>query len=136
MSKWQLEASTDNQNWQMVVPTSAIAHEYSSTFHINRSSENAAANTSTLLLSPDCNRTNGIQIAELQLFGIPFTESGNAFMDDMMSEYRLRIVPVPHQKVKKDIVISICLTEISLQSIMNQLTPSSSLQNRHKYKRN
>lgn len=84
VSKWQLEASTDNQNWQMVVPTSAIAHEYSSTFHINRSSENAAANTARYYRLTATGQ-NGIQIAELQLFGIPFTESGNAFMDDMMS---------------------------------------------------
>lgn len=85
VSTWKLEASTDNKTWKEVVPKSIIENEYSTTFHITpdiSQTQRDAARYYRLTAKGE----KEVKIAELQLFGIPFTESEETFMPDMMSE--------------------------------------------------
>lgn len=84
VSQWKLEASADNQTWQKVTPTSDAKHDYSTTFSIGRNPATASASTARYYRLTATGQSD-VQIAELQLFGIPFTDSGKAFMEDMMT---------------------------------------------------
>lgn len=77
---WTVEYSADKQNWQTVTPNSTTENDYSSIFHItqNRTVARYYRLTAT--------GNSSINIGEFQLFGIPYSENGNAFMPDLMSE--------------------------------------------------
>lgn len=82
--QWKLEVSADNQKWQAIAPSSVITREYSSTFHVNRTIKDSSADIARYYRLTATGQRD-VNVAELQLFGIPFTESGKAFAEDMMT---------------------------------------------------
>lgn len=84
VSKWKLEYSKDAQNWETVVPSSFSVHEYSTNFQLNRNTTDASAETARYYRLTATGKTE-VNVAELQLFGIPYTETGEAFAEDMMA---------------------------------------------------
>lgn len=85
VNAWKLEYSTDNKTWKTITPTSLTKNDYSSTFHINRNTQKAEENIARYYRLTATGKTN-INIAELQLFGIPFSSDGTPFLTDIMSE--------------------------------------------------
>ena len=84
VGKWILEYSADALNWKMVIPSSSKSHEYSTIFQIDRNTSNAVTETARYYRLKATGHPS-VSVAELQLFGIPFTESGEAFVEDMMA---------------------------------------------------
>ena len=79
-----MEYSADALNWKMVIPSSSKSHEYSTIFQIDRNTSNAVTETARYYRLKATGHPS-VSVAELQLFGIPFTESGEAFVEDMMA---------------------------------------------------
>lgn len=74
VGKWILEYSADALNWKMVIPSSSKSHEYSTIFQIDRNTSNAVTETARYYRLKATGHPS-VSVAELQLFGIPFTES-------------------------------------------------------------
>ncbi len=82
--QWTIESSTNKSQWKTVTPTDIVKNEHSSTFHISRNVMDAGNNTARYYRLTATGTTH-VTIAELQLFGISYSEDGKAFSNDLMT---------------------------------------------------
>jgi len=82
-TNWYLEFSVDNQNWQKISPNSTQTNDYSSTFLLYNNLQPARYYRLTATGTVD------VKIGDIQLFGIPYSDNGQAFVTDLMAEVSL-----------------------------------------------
>jgi hypothetical protein len=81
---WKLEASADNVQWQDVTPSSSDKTDFSTMFHVSRDVNNVLGKLMRYYRLT-AKGTTDVKVAELQLFGIPYSADGKAFEPDLIS---------------------------------------------------